>query len=113
MVRHDYEVPHLVTLSIKVQQAFREDLGQRRPFQQTFPVSEIKELMDYGITRIYSPDDGREMGLQGMINDLVEQCDFPIGDQLNGEILYGLLRQPVLYRPCVGKILRRRDADII
>ncbi len=38
---------------------------------------EIKELMDYGITRIYSPDDGREMGLQGMINDLVEQSDSP------------------------------------
>lgn len=48
--------------------------------------SEIKELMDYGITRIYSPDDGREMGLQGMINDLVQQADFPIGDQLNGQI---------------------------
>ncbi|WP_127846433.1 methylmalonyl-CoA mutase family protein [Psychroflexus aestuariivivens] len=38
---------------------------------------EIEELMDYGITRIYSPDDGREMGLQGMINDLVKQSDFP------------------------------------
>ncbi len=36
---------------------------------------EIKELMDYGITRIYSPDDGRHMGLQGMINDMVEQSD--------------------------------------
>lgn len=47
---------------------------------------EIKELMDYGITRIYSPDDGREMGLQGMINDLVKQSDFAIGDQLNGEV---------------------------
>ncbi len=47
--------------------------------------SEIKELMDYGITRIYSPDDGRTMGLQGMINDLVEQSDYPIGDPLNGE----------------------------
>ncbi|WP_299764990.1 methylmalonyl-CoA mutase family protein [uncultured Dokdonia sp.] len=47
---------------------------------------EIKELMDYGITRIYSPDDGREMGLQGMINDLVQQSDFPVGDQLNGEV---------------------------
>ena len=39
--------------------------------------SEIKELMAYGITRIYSPDDGREMGLQGMINDLVEKADTP------------------------------------
>ncbi|PWK18291.1 methylmalonyl-CoA mutase family protein [Xanthomarina spongicola] len=48
--------------------------------------SEIKELMDYGISRIYSPDDGRELGLQGMINDLVEQSDFAIGDSLNGEI---------------------------
>ena len=43
---------------------------------------EIKDLMDYGITRIYSPDDGREMGLQGMINDLVQQSDFAIGDLL-------------------------------
>ncbi|WP_417872646.1 methylmalonyl-CoA mutase family protein [Xanthomarina gelatinilytica] len=48
--------------------------------------SEIKELMDYGIARIYSPDDGRELGLQGMINDLVEQSDFAIGDSLNGEV---------------------------
>lgn len=47
---------------------------------------EIKELMDYGITRIYSPDDGREMGLQGMINDLVEKSDYAIGDTLNGEV---------------------------
>ncbi|MBA9072277.1 methylmalonyl-CoA mutase [Flavobacterium gossypii] len=46
---------------------------------------EIKELQDYGITRIYAPDDGRELGLQGMINDLVQKSDFPIGDKLNGE----------------------------
>ena len=44
---------------------------------------EIAELMDYGITRIYSPDDGRELGLQGMINDLVEKSDFAIGEELN------------------------------
>ena len=34
--------------------------------------------MDYGIARIYSPDDGRRMGLQGMINDLVMQSDFQV-----------------------------------
>jgi methylmalonyl-CoA mutase len=44
---------------------------------------EIKDLMDYGITRIYAPDDGREMGLQGMINDLVSISDFAVGDQLD------------------------------
>lgn len=37
---------------------------------------EIAELHAYGIARIYSPDDGRAMGLQGMINDLLKQCDF-------------------------------------
>ena len=42
--------------------------------------SEIKDLMDYGITRIYSPDDGRKMGLQGMINDMIERCDFNVAD---------------------------------
>ena len=36
---------------------------------------EIKDLMDYGVTRIYSPDDGRELGLQGMINDLVKKAE--------------------------------------
>jgi methylmalonyl-CoA mutase len=39
--------------------------------------SEIKELMEYGITRIYAPDDGRELGLQGMINDLVKKAESP------------------------------------
>ena len=36
---------------------------------------EIEELMNYGVTRIYSPDDGREMGLQGMINDMIKMVD--------------------------------------
>jgi len=37
---------------------------------------EIKELHEHGIERIYHPDDGRSMGLQGMINDLVQRSDF-------------------------------------
>ncbi|MFV5691200.1 methylmalonyl-CoA mutase family protein [Flavobacterium sp. LT1R49] len=48
--------------------------------------TEIAELQAYGITRIYSPDDGRAMGLQGMINDLVQRADYAIGDQLTDEI---------------------------
>ena len=47
---------------------------------------EIAELQAYGITRLYSPDDGRTMGLQGMINDVLMQCDFPIGLNINGEL---------------------------
>jgi methylmalonyl-CoA mutase len=42
---------------------------------------EIEELHQYGITRIYSPDDGRRMGLEGMIEDVIQQCDFA----LNGD----------------------------
>ncbi|MDD5508091.1 MAG: methylmalonyl-CoA mutase family protein [Bacteroidales bacterium] len=40
---------------------------------------EIDELHAYGIAGIYSPDDGRKMGLQGMINDVMAKCDFPTG----------------------------------
>ena len=42
--------------------------------------AEIEELHQYGITKIYSPDDGRRMGLEGMIEDVVKTCDF----NLNG-----------------------------
>ncbi|WP_413998940.1 methylmalonyl-CoA mutase family protein [Flavobacterium sp. W1B] len=48
--------------------------------------SEIAELQAYGICRIYAPDDGRSMGLQGMINDLVERSDFPTGNKLTNEL---------------------------
>jgi len=48
--------------------------------------TEIEDLHKHGIARIYAPDDGRKMGLQGMINDLMQQCDFPIGQNLNGEV---------------------------
>ena len=37
--------------------------------------SEIAELQAYGVTRIYSPEDGQRMGLQGMIGDMVMRCD--------------------------------------
>ena len=46
--------------------------------------SEIDELHRYGITKIYSPDDGRKMGLEGMIEDVISRCDF----NLNGEQKY-------------------------
>src|SRR6478735_1182927 len=45
---------------------------------------EIDDLHKYGITKIYSPDDGRKMGLEGMIEDVIMQCDI----QLNGKVDY-------------------------
>ena len=50
--------------------------------------SEIEELQSYGITRIYHPDDGRALGLQGMINDLMQRSDFAVGQNMNGELTH-------------------------
>jgi len=47
---------------------------------------EVKELHAYGIARIYSPDDGRSMGLQGMINDLLKKSDHPTGKNIQPDL---------------------------
>jgi len=47
--------------------------------------NEIKELENYGIERVYSPDDGRNLGLNGMIEDLLKRCDFPTGKNISDE----------------------------
>ncbi|MEO0528753.1 MAG: cobalamin-dependent protein, partial [Bacteroidota bacterium] len=62
---------------------------------------EIKTLMNYGVTRIYSPDDGRKMGLQGMINDLVQQSDFPVPS----------LKTPT--KKSVGELLKQKNTNTI
>ncbi|WP_431294348.1 cobalamin-dependent protein [Pedobacter sp. P26] len=48
--------------------------------------SEIEELQAYGISKIYSPDDGRKMGLQGMINDMLIQTDFVTKSNITNEL---------------------------
>ena len=47
---------------------------------------EIKEIEDYGVTKIFSPEDGRQMGLQGMINYKMEQCDFSLERDAESEL---------------------------
>jgi len=44
--------------------------------------SEIKELHDYGVARIFSPEDGQKLGLQGMINEIVAACDVDLAKEL-------------------------------
>ncbi len=51
---------------------------------------EIAELQAYGVTKIYSPEDGRRMGLQGIINHLVQTVDYPQGDPSQDFDLSGL-----------------------
>ena len=49
--------------------------------------SEINELHEYGISKLFSPDDGRELGLQGMINYMVRESDYPTPKQLDQELV--------------------------
>jgi methylmalonyl-CoA mutase len=71
--------------------------------------SEIQELHDYGIARIYHPDDGRAMGLQGMINDVLQKCDFPVGFSVNGEMKhleeFKLSENPALLSNTVARLI--------
>ncbi len=49
-------------------------------------VSEIKELHEYGVTRIFSPEDGQRLGLQGMINEIVSAADADLAHELPGTL---------------------------
>lgn len=48
---------------------------------------EIREIEDHGVTKIFSPEDGRKMGLQGMINYMMEQCDYELERDPEEELL--------------------------
>ena len=41
---------------------------------------EIRELHDYDVARVYSPEDGQKLGLEGMIDDMLERADFDLAD---------------------------------
>ena len=71
----------LILLLLQPQTGVNYSLDQWEELEKKHSPEEIKELMDYGITRIYSPDDGRELGLQGMINDLVQRSDYALGQE--------------------------------
>src|SRR6266508_3412191 len=48
--------------------------------------AEVSELQEYGVARIYSPEDGQRMGLQGMINDMLARCDFDLSQYAPSEL---------------------------
>src|SRR5437867_3553974 len=47
---------------------------------------EIRELQAYGVARIYTPEDGQKMGLQGMINDMLASCDEDLSQHAPNEL---------------------------
>ena len=70
---------------------------------------EIEELQTYGIARIYSPDDGRAMGLQGMINDMLERSDFATGQSLPSKATELSVTTPLQIASLISKV--ENDAD--
>ena len=65
--------------------------------------SEIEELEAYGICRIYHPDHGRAMGLQGMINDMIQKCDTPTPDlPKTGNLADALVKKDV---PTIARLI--------
>ncbi len=84
-----YQGGHVEYFKYMVDLLKEKDAGHIKVFGGgggTILPDEIEELQNYGVTRIYHPDDGRHMGLQGMINDLLIKSDFPTGEKLNGEV---------------------------
>src|SRR5687768_13532621 len=53
---------------------------------------EIEELQRYGVARVYSPEDGQRMGLQGMINDMLARCDYDVWQHAPGALKHGDVR---------------------
>lgn len=75
---------------------------------------EIKDLHDYGVSRIYSPNDGQSMGLEGMIHDMLERADRDLGEGLPAD-LSGLEAgdHAVLARVISGLELGRLPGELI
>ncbi|WP_440134172.1 methylmalonyl-CoA mutase family protein [Chitinophaga sancti] len=71
--------------------------------------AEMEELHAYGITRLYSPDDGRHMGLEGMIADVIRQCNFSTVQQLNGE----LAQLPAKNQHLIAAAITAAESDLL
>ncbi|HZG72913.1 MAG TPA: cobalamin-dependent protein, partial [Chondromyces sp.] len=70
---------------------------------------ELKELHDYGIARIFSPEDGRRLGLQGMINQMLEECDYPTAKAPSTEDLSRLKEGHI---PTVAKLISLAEYQV-
>ena len=62
---------------------------------------EIAELEAYGVAKIFSPDDGMTLGLQGMIDQMIRLCDFPTVESVEGVMEEALERRPA----SLGRVL--------
>lgn len=72
--------------------------------------SEILELHNYGVTHIYSPDEGRTLGLQGMINDVVQKSDHLTPLSFNGDLQSQILKRNPL---AIGQAITQMEFSLL
>ncbi|SDW39867.1 methylmalonyl-CoA mutase [Marininema mesophilum] len=72
---------------------------------------EIKELHEYGVARIFSPEDGRMMGLQGMINHMVQACDFPTVEEVTWEAEKAITGDPAAVARLITLAEKEQETD--
>ncbi|PJZ47149.1 methylmalonyl-CoA mutase family protein [Leptospira brenneri] len=84
-----YQGGHVEYFQYMIDLLKKEGAGHIRVFGGgggTILPSEIEILHKYGVAHIYSPDEGRTLGLQGMINDVVQKSDFATPLSFNGDL---------------------------
>jgi len=72
--------------------------------------SEILDLHSYGVSHIYSPDEGRNLGLQGMINDVVKRCDYLTPLSFNGNLHAFILKRDPL---ALGQAITQMEFSLL
>lgn len=110
-----YQGGHIEYFKYMYDLLHEKDAGQIKIFAGGGGVilpEEIEALENYGINRIYSPDDGRQMGLQGMINEVVEQSDFTNPDL---SVYQGKEKKPIASptKADIGKALDKKSTTTI
>jgi len=73
--------------------------------------SEMDELHAYGVTRIYSPEDGSKMGLQGMINDMLRSMDEPPVDYETLDTSQLTVDNKYMTANCISAVQESKVAD--
>ena len=102
-----YQGGHVEYLKYMIDLLNEQDCGHIKVFAGGGGVilpDEIKELHAYGVTKVFTPDDGREMGLQGMINDLIMKSDFATGDLVNDPLAPTVIPSYSEHR-AIGKLI--------
>ena len=74
---------------------------------------EIKELHDYGVARIFTPEDGQKLGLQGMISEVVAACDVDLTKELPGEASALVMRSHAARTRALARMITGLEAGAV